>query len=298
MRKSAMRVVKYPKELDTYVEEFYAKGIVFLTGEKNRYLEQRTYSNHLESAFKNYKLDGLTMSRIKKTYDEGIASKYLADLFHVKAEDTGTDSNTQLDERWLMKEMEHDLTALRSILGISCSDMGLMTGIASDEYNAIEAGEASMDWSMFMGLLFIFKYNRKTAKVVDALGLFPDALKEKITIAFLAWDVHRMHGMQKEQSLEGLESFDKEGIIDALVHELPGIREELSISADDLERMTNIGAKRISAIEDGRQKMKWSEYLTIIFVLWSNKHSQDILEEKEIFPIELRRAFSVNYNAH
>ena len=98
--------------------------------------------------------------------------------------------------------------------------------------------------------------------------------------------------------MEELKSLDREGQLSLLARELPNIREELSITPDDLERMTNIGAKRVAAIEDGRQELKWSEYLTIIFVLWANEKSRGMLDKKGLFPVDLKRAFSVNNNAH
>jgi hypothetical protein len=79
---------------------------------------------------------------------------------------------------------------------------------------------------------------------------------------------------------------------------LPAVREELGLSPEDMEIRTSIGAKRIKAIEEGRQKLKWSEYLSIVFGLWSSETGRTILEEKELFPEELRRAMSVNRNAH
>lgn len=98
--------------------------------------------------------------------------------------------------------------------------------------------------------------------------------------------------------MEAMEYIDKEKLIEKLVKELPDIKERLAITNDDLEDMTNIGAKRIAAFEEGRQEMKWSEYLSIVFVLWSNDVSKGILDEKGLFPPEMRRAFSVNKNAH
>ena len=98
--------------------------------------------------------------------------------------------------------------------------------------------------------------------------------------------------------MEELMTFDRTNSIRRLAEELPEIRKELSLSCADLERMTNIGAKRITAIEEGRQELKWSEYLSILFVQWANEGSRGLLEDKKLFPIELKRAFSVNRNAH
>ena len=183
VRRSAMRVVQYPKELDGYVREFYSKGRVFLTGERERYIEQRTFCNHMETALRGYNLSGVTIARIKKTYDAGLADvRYLTDPFYVKADGGKSRIQMRLDERWLIKEMENDLLSLRRLLGISSREMGIMMGVSEEEYEAIEAGEAVMDWDMFLAFLFLFRYNSRTEPIVDALGLYPNALRERIEI--------------------------------------------------------------------------------------------------------------------
>ncbi len=98
--------------------------------------------------------------------------------------------------------------------------------------------------------------------------------------------------------MEELRTLDREKQIQKLVQELPGIRAKFNLSCDDIERATNIGAKRVAAIEEGRQLPKWSEYLSIVFMLWINDSCRGILDEKGLFPMELKRAFSVNRNAH
>ena len=98
--------------------------------------------------------------------------------------------------------------------------------------------------------------------------------------------------------MQELETLDKEKLIKKLTAELPRIRGSLSWSGEDLERATGIGVKRITAFEEGRQTPKWSEYLSIVFVLWANENCRAILEDTGLFPVELKRAFSVNRNAH
>ena len=183
VRRSAVRTVRYPRELDTYVGEFYKSGMAFLSGERDRYMEQRTYCNRLESVFERYDLRDVTISRVKKTYEAGLADvRYLMDPFYIKEEGSRNQLLDKVDERWLIREMENDLRPLRDILGISSCDMGVVMDIPEDTYMAIEAGEAAMDWDMFMSLLFFFRYNSKTEKVVEALGLYPRALKERMGI--------------------------------------------------------------------------------------------------------------------
>ena len=98
--------------------------------------------------------------------------------------------------------------------------------------------------------------------------------------------------------MKELENLDREQLLENFRAQLPTVRKELGLSPEDMEIRTSIRSKRIKAIEEGRQKLKWSEYLSIVFVLWSIEAGRTILEEKELFPEELRRAMSVNRNAH
>ena len=98
--------------------------------------------------------------------------------------------------------------------------------------------------------------------------------------------------------MQELEAMDRDQLIQKLTESLPEIRSALGLSFEDLERMTGIGAKRLSAFEEKRQIPRWSEYLAIVFVLWSNEKSRKLLEASGLFPIELKKAFSMNKNAH
>lgn len=183
VRKANMRTVQYPGELDGYVKELYQAGCVMLTGEKERYMEQRTLCNRLDSVFKLYHLGGLTLQRVKKTYEAGLSDiRYLTDPFYEKTEGSSGQIQTKVDERWLIKEMENDLKSLRWLIGLSSRELGSMMGLSERDYEAIEAGEAAMDWDMFLAFLFLFKYNSKTEPIVEALGLYPNALKERMEI--------------------------------------------------------------------------------------------------------------------
>ena len=107
--------------------------------------------------------------------------------------------------------------------------------------------------------------------------------------------------MQDSATMENpcsLETIDKDELIRILIEALPEIKEQLGLEYADLERATNIGAKRISAFEEGRQRPRWSEYLSLVFVLWRDEKGRGMVEEKGLFPEELKLAFSVNRNAH
>ena len=87
-----------------------------------------------------------------------------------------------VDERWLMKEMVYDLPALRQLIGISAAELGAVLNLDEEQYREIEAGESPMDWSRFLSILFFFCYNKKTAGVVEALGLYPRVLRKRMML--------------------------------------------------------------------------------------------------------------------
>ena len=95
-----------------------------------------------------------------------------------------------------------------------------------------------------------------------------------------------------------MELVDKKELAHQMVESLPEIRRSLGISCGDIEKMTGIGEKRVIAIEEGRQKMRWREFLSILFVLWSDVEGAVLMEEKGLFPQELKQAFSMNRNEH
>ncbi len=90
-------------------------------------------------------------------------------------------------------------------------------------------------------------------------------------------------------------SIDRKGLARRMAAELPDIRRRLSLLREDLEEKTNIGSRRIAAIEEGRQEMKWSEVLSVMFILWSDEDGRRLLDEKGLFPEELKRAMSVDW---
>ena len=182
VRKQAIRTVTYPKQLSGYVEEFYAPGSLLLSGERKQCLDRSTLNKNMEKVLDSFGLKGITLQRVTKTFKAGLADiSYLTGA----ANWTGTSFvlRKELDEKWLIREMENDLESLRKLLGLSGNDMGKLLGLEEKEYLAMEAGEDAMDWNSFLALLFFFRYNRRTEPVVKVLGLYPEALQERITIA-------------------------------------------------------------------------------------------------------------------
>ena len=101
-----------------------------------------------------------------------------------------------------------------------------------------------------------------------------------------------------EDALDGLKHLDRETLIERMGAELPNIRKQLKVSQDDLAEKTGVDAAKLKNVETGKRVLKWSEFMSILFVIWNNDIGKGILDEKGLFPDELKKALSVNRNAH
>ena len=86
----------------------------------------------------------------------------------------------RLDRKWLLEEMTRDLAPLRMLLGLTPLEMGNILGVSESIYKSIEAGKREVTWDQYMALLFVFRYNDRTAPVTDTLGLYPEPLKKRM----------------------------------------------------------------------------------------------------------------------
>ena len=101
-----------------------------------------------------------------------------------------------------------------------------------------------------------------------------------------------------EDALDGLKQLDRATLIERMGAELPNIRKQLKVSQDDLAEKTGVDAAKIKSAETGKRALKWSEFMSILFVIWNNNIGRGILDSKGLFPDELKKALSVNRNAH
>ena len=99
-------------------------------------------------------------------------------------------------------------------------------------------------------------------------------------------------------ALDGLKTLDREALLQSMAAELPEIRKRLSVTQEALAEKTGVDVGKIKGAESGKRKLKWSEFMSILFVIWNNNIGRGILENKGLFPEELKKALSVNRNAH
>ena len=96
----------------------------------------------------------------------------------------------------------------------------------------------------------------------------------------------------------GFKLLDRDALTEHMAAELPEIRKQLKISQEELAEKTGVDAAKIRSAENGKRTLKWSEYMSILFVIWSNDIGKGIIDDKGLFPEELKKVMSVNRNAH
>ncbi|MBQ7678146.1 MAG: hypothetical protein IJT32_07925, partial [Lachnospiraceae bacterium] len=67
---------------------------------------------------------------------------------------------------------------------------------------------------------------------------------------------------------------------------------------ESLGAKTGIDENKIRQAEAGESIFKWSEYMSILFVFWNDDTGRSLIEARGLFPNALKRAMSVNRNAH
>ena len=99
-------------------------------------------------------------------------------------------------------------------------------------------------------------------------------------------------------ALDGLKTLDRDELVEKMGSELYEIRMKLDVTQEALAEKTGVDVSKIKNAESGKRALKWSEYMSILFVIWNNDIGKGILDERGLFPEELKQALSVNRNAH
>lgn len=97
---------------------------------------------------------------------------------------------------------------------------------------------------------------------------------------------------------DALNAMDREAIMRRFAEEMPGLRKELDVTLADLSEKTGMDEKKLKDVEAGKRTMKWSEFMSILFIFWNNDVGRKFVESKGLFPEALKRAMSLNRNAH
>lgn len=91
---------------------------------------------------------------------------------------------------------------------------------------------------------------------------------------------------------------DKEAVLKSFSPILREIRESIGLSVDRLGTITDIDREKLKAVENGERKLLWNEYMSILYIFWRNEKGRKLIEEKGLFPEELKEIMTINKKAH
>ena len=101
-----------------------------------------------------------------------------------------------------------------------------------------------------------------------------------------------------ETAVNDIDNLDRDMLMERLAHELPVISGEMGTTPTGIAWRSGMEEDRIRLMVSGKRKMKWSEYMGLLFVLLGDEKGNEMVEELGLFPDELKKAMSVNRNGH
>jgi DNA-binding XRE family transcriptional regulator len=90
---------------------------------------------------------------------------------------------SEFDKEKLIDTLTEELPSMRAKIGITQEELCSIVGISRQTYSSIETKKRKMSWNIYLSLIMFFIHNDKTAPVIEAIGLFPDSLKENMNIS-------------------------------------------------------------------------------------------------------------------
>ena len=94
-----------------------------------------------------------------------------------------------------------------------------------------------------------------------------------------------------------ISKLDKEKLTEKFTAELPDILEKLDLSVDKLSRISGLDTDKLLEVYNGSRVIMWNEFMSVLFILWRNDQGRRLIEEKNLFPDELKE-MSINKNEH
>lgn len=98
--------------------------------------------------------------------------------------------------------------------------------------------------------------------------------------------------------MEELNKLDRDTLMGQLASDLPWISGEMGYKIGIIAERSGLDDDRLKLIVAGNRKMKWSEYLSILFVLWEDEKGREFVEKRGYFPDALKKAMAINRNDH
>ena len=93
--------------------------------------------------------------------------------------------NLSLDDdmkKKLIGVLTNELKVLRAKTGITQQELADKLGVSRQTYGMIENKTQDMSWSQFLALVFLFRSNTETARLLEWTGAFPPELEEHLKL--------------------------------------------------------------------------------------------------------------------
>lgn len=74
----------------------------------------------------------------------------------------------------LISNLATELSTLRAKAKITQEELAGAIGISRQTYSQIECGKTRMSWSTYLSLLFFYSSKEGTAKLIEALNIYPN----------------------------------------------------------------------------------------------------------------------------
>ena len=74
------------------------------------------------------------------------------------------------------------LPEIREAIGVSGGTIASKVGMGARRYDGIEKGRLTPSWCEYMSLVFLFWNNEISRGIIEEKGLFPDAVKNALSI--------------------------------------------------------------------------------------------------------------------
>lgn len=88
----------------------------------------------------------------------------------------------EIDKDQLIGILTEELPVFRAKVGLSQDDLSNIIGISRQTYSSIETKKRKMSWNIYLSLILIFDNNEKTREMLDALGAFPQELRNALNV--------------------------------------------------------------------------------------------------------------------
>ena len=88
----------------------------------------------------------------------------------------------KVDRKALVDGMAAALPGIREAIGISGGTVASKVGMGARRYDGIEKGRLTPSWCEYMSLVFLFWNNEISRGIIEEKGLFPDAVKNALSI--------------------------------------------------------------------------------------------------------------------